>query len=222
MVARLLLIVALSACSAPPAASPAAAERTRVPAQVIAPSGAAWLERESREEEERPEIVIAAMDLQNGDMVADLGAGTGFYSRRLARAVGPDGVVYAVDIQPELLSILRQRAASEKIHNIIPILGGETDPKLPERSLDWVLLVDVYHELQQPEPVLDAIRRSLKPGGRVALVEYRETTTQIRREHRMSQEEVLREWLPAGFRLVRVIEDMPMQRLYVFEPAGSR
>ncbi|HUP48197.1 MAG TPA: class I SAM-dependent methyltransferase [Thermoanaerobaculia bacterium] len=219
MVARITLLLALMACSAPPSLQ--TDERARVPAQVIAPSSAAWLERATREEEERPEIVLAAMKLKNGDVVADVGAGTGFYTRRLARAVAPNGMVYANDIQPEMLAILREKAAAEKLTNIIPILGAERDPKLPERAFDWILLVDVYHEFQEPAPMLAAIRRALKPGGRVALVEYRETTTHIRREHRMSKDEVLREWLPAGFRLVEIIEEMPMQRMYVFE-AGRR
>lgn len=215
MVARLALLLTFLACYAP--SSPSLSEPQRVPANVIPPSGASWLERPTRAEEERPEIVIAAMQLENGDVVADVGAGTGFYTRRLARAVAPDGVVYANDIQPELLAILRQKAAAEKITNVVPMLGSETDPKLPARSLDWVLLVDVYHEFQKPAPMLEAIRRSLRPRGRVALVEYRETTTHIRPEHRMSTDEVLREWLPSGFRLVRIIEDMPLQRLYIFE-----
>ena len=162
------------------------------------------------------------MKLKKGDVVADVGAGTGFYTRRLARAVGPTGVVYANDIQPELLSDLRTNAASEKITNIVPILGTETDPRLPPATFDWVLLVDVYHEFQQPAPMLAAIRAALKPSGKVALVEYRETTLSIRPEHRMSKEQVLREWLPAGFRLVEIVERMPLQRLYVFEPSQGR
>lgn len=188
----------------------------RTPANIVPPSSADWLERSTREEEERPEIVLAAMDLRNGNVVADVGAGSGFYSRRLARAVAPKGVVYANDIQSEMLDTLRAKAAGENITNIIPILGTETDPKLPKATFDWVLLVDVYHELQQPKPMLAAIRASLKPDGRVALVEYRETTTHIRPEHRMSKEQVLGEWVPAGFRLEKIVETMPMQRLYIF------
>lgn len=219
MVARLLVTFALLACHAPP--SPSAAEPQRRPAQVIAPSGAAWLERDSRAEQEKPEIVIEAMKLTNGDVVAEVGAGTGFYARRVARAVAPDGVVYANDIQPELLAVLRQKAAEEKLSNIIPILGEEADPKLPEGKFDWILLVDVYHELQKPEPMLAAFRKALKPSGRIALVEYRETTSHISPAHRMTKDQVLSEWVPAGFRLIEVIETMPMQRLYIFE-AGRR
>ena len=188
----------------------------RTPANVISPSSTDWLERSTREAEERPEIVLATMRLRNGDVVADVGAGSGFYSRRLARAVAPAGIVYANDIQPEMLDALRTNAAKENITNIIPILGTETDPMLPKAKFDWVLLVDVYHEFQQPKPMLAAIRASLKPGGRVALVEYRETTTKISPAHRMSKRQVLSEWVPAGFHLKKIVETMPMQRLYIF------
>jgi ubiquinone/menaquinone biosynthesis C-methylase UbiE len=205
----LLLLAALTAC-------PSAETPQRTPANVVAPSSADWLERSSRENEERPEIVIAAMKLQSGDIVADVGAGSGFYTRRLARAVGPDGVVYANDIQQEMLDALRENAARENIRNIVSILGSETDPKLPKATFDWVLLVDVYHEFQQPKPMLAAIRAALKPEGRVALVEYRETSTHISPLHRMSKEQVLREWEPAGFRLETIVEEMPMHRLYIF------
>ena len=214
MVARLLFAVVLLACSAPP--SPSANEPQRKPAQVIAPSGAAWLERDSRAQQEKPEIVIEAMKLRNGDVVAEVGAGTGFYARRVARAVAPDGVVYANDIQPELLAVLEEKAAGERLTNIVPVLGEEADPKLPDGKFDWILLVDVYHELQKPESMLAAFRKALKPSGRVALVEYRETTSHISPAHRMTKDQVLREWIPAGFRLVEVIEQMPMQRLYIF------
>jgi ubiquinone/menaquinone biosynthesis C-methylase UbiE len=188
----------------------------RTPANVVTPASIDWLERATREEEERPDIVIDAMDLRDGDVVADIGAGSGFYSRRLARAVAPRGVVYANDIQPEMLDALRANATRDHITNIITILGTETDAKLPKAKFDWVLLVDVYHEFQQPKPMLAAIRASLKPDGRVALVEYRETTTRVRPEHRMSKKQVLAEWLPAGFRLQRIVDTMPMQRLYIF------
>ena len=215
----------LLACYAPPATS----QRTepapvRRPAAVISPAGADWLERASREREDRPDIVIAAMNLKNGDVVADVGAATGFFSRRLARAVAPDGVVLANDIQPAMLDMLKANAAREKISNIVPILGTETDPKLPKGSVDWILLVDVYHEFQEPGPMLQKMRDALKPGGRVALVEYRAEGTSashIRTEHRMSKEQVLREWTPAGFELERTIDDLPSQHLFIFRRARS-
>jgi ubiquinone/menaquinone biosynthesis C-methylase UbiE len=204
------MAIALLACST---------KAERVPANVISPDGAAWLERSTREEEEKPEIVLRTMKLKDGDVVADVGAGSGFYTRRLARAVAPNGIVYANDVQPEMLEILRRKADEEKITNIVPVEGTTTDPKLPAGALDWILLVDVYHEFQQPKPMLEAMKRALKSGGRVALVEYRETTLHIRPEHRMTKEQVLSEWVPAGFRLVEVVEEMPLQRLYVFKVA---
>jgi ubiquinone/menaquinone biosynthesis C-methylase UbiE len=182
--------------------------------------GAAWLERADREGEQRPAEVIRAMGLKDGDVVADLGCGTGWFARRMARAVAPRGRVYAVDIQPEMLDLLREYVTKEGVEGIEPVLGTATDPKLPEGALDWILMVDVYHEFQQPAPMLEAIRRSLKPKGRVALVEYRregQSAAHIRPDHRMSVEEVLSEWLPAGFRLVERLDFLPTQHLFIFE-----
>lgn len=220
VIVRLLILLPLVSCREAAVGADRAAPAQRKPAGVVSPAAAKWLERPTREAEERPQIVLAAMNLENGDVIADVGAGSGFYSRRLARAVAPDGVVYANDIQPGMLDALRANAARQRITNIIPVLGTVNDPKLPKATFDWVLLVDVYHEFQQPRPMLAAIRTCLKPGGRVALVEYRETTTQIRPEHRMSKEQVLAEWLPAGFRVEKIVEAMPMHRLYIFAASG--
>ena len=143
---------------------------TREPANVMSFEGAAWLEREGREELEKPEVVLQAMELRKGMTVAEIGAGTGFFSRRIAKAVGPTGKVYAQDIQPEMLELLKGYAAKEGITNIIPVLGTETDPKLPLGKIDRVLLVDVYHEFQKPEPMLAALRKVLAPGGTITLV----------------------------------------------------
>lgn len=219
----LALFLSLACSPAPPAArqKPAAPEAPpRKPANVLSwRGGADWLEREGRAELERPEIVIQAMNLRDGDVVADIGAGTGFYSRRLARAVAPTGKVYAEDIQPEMLERLKKSAADEGIANIIPVLGTETDPNLPKQAMDWILLVDVYHEFQDPQPMLAKIRESLKPNGRVALVEYRaegDSAVHISPEHRMTVEQVLAEWTPAGFTLEQTIEDLPSQHLFLF------
>ena len=212
-----LLALLLGQAAAPPAVAPA-----RTPAAVMSARGASWLEREGREEEQRPAEIFRTMALKDGDVVADLGCGTGWFARRMARVVAPRGTVYAVDIQPEMLDLLRGYVAAEAVAGIVPVLGSETDPKLPPASLDWVLMVDVYHELQKPQPMLEAVRRSLKPTGKVALVEYRlegETASHIRREHRMSAEQVLSEWRPAGFRLVAQHEFLPTQHLFVLEPA---
>jgi ubiquinone/menaquinone biosynthesis C-methylase UbiE len=211
------------ACSPSPAAQPQAELSPRKPANVLSWEAADWLEREGRAELEKPEIVLRAMNLHNGDVIADLGAGTGFFSRRIARAVAPTGKVYANDVQPQMLDRLKELAAQEGIHNIVTVVGTETDPKLPERTFDWVLMVDVYHELQQPRPVLAKIKSALKPTGRVALVEYRlegETAKRIDLAHRMSVEQVVEEWGPAGFELVETIEELPSQHLFVFKARG--
>jgi predicted methyltransferase len=159
------------------------------------------------------------MALHPGQTVAEIGCGSGFYSRRLARAVAPGGRVYAEDIQPEMIGFLKRYAARDGIANIVPVLGAETDPRLPPGGMEWILMADVYHEFQQPRPMLAAIRASLAPGGRIALVEFRqegETAAKIHPEHRMSVEQVLAEWLPAGFALVERREDLPMQHLFIF------
>jgi len=194
----------------------------RKPANVITAGGASWLEREGREDEQRPAEIFRAMGLKDGDVVADLGCGTGWFARRMARVVAPRGTVYAEDIQPEMLELLRQHVEAEGVKGVVPVLGTETDPKLPAGGLDWILMVDVYHEFQKPELMLEAIRRSLKPTGKVALIEYRlegTTASHIRTEHRMSVEQVLAEWQPAGFRLVKQYDFLPVQHFFVLEPA---
>ena len=193
----------------------------RKPANVITAGAASWLEREGREDEQRPSEIFRAMGLKDGDVVADLGCGTGWFARRMARIVAPRGTVYAEDIQPEMLELVNQYVATEGVSGVVPVLGTETDPKLPAGGLDWILMVDVYHEFQKPEPMLQAIRRSLKPTGKVALVEYRlegTTASHIRTEHRMSVEQVLAEWQPAGFRLVKQYDFLPVQHLFILEP----
>lgn len=185
-------------------------------------TGADWLERPGRDEEQRPDEIVRAMGLQDGAVVADVGAGTGYFTRRLAKAVAPSGRVYAVDIQAEMISLLKRNVEKAGITNVTPVLGAADDPKLPKESVDWILLVDVYHELQQPKAMLARMREALKPSGKVALVEYRLeglTALHIRPEHRMSVEQVLAEWQPAGFRLVGRHDFLPTQHLLVFSAA---
>jgi predicted methyltransferase len=130
----------------------------RKPAQVMSHEGAGWLEREGREQEERPDLVLAAMQLRPGMTVAEIGAGTGWFSRRIAPVVGPEGKVLAVDIQPEMLDLLREYTAKEGITNVEPVLGTDDDPRLPKGGVDRILLVDVYHEFQEPAPMLAPMR----------------------------------------------------------------
>ena len=219
--ALLLLAAAWLAVPRPAPGAPA----DRRPASVMSWRGAEWLERAGREEEQRPDEIIRTMGLKDGDVVADLGCGPGYFARRRARAVAPRGRVYAVDIQPEMLDLLRGRVEREGLANVVPVLGAVDDPRLPEGALDWVLLVDVYHELQQPRATLARVRAALAPRGKVAVIEYRlegTTALHIREEHRMSPRQVLAEWEPAGFRLVARHEFLPTQHFFVFEKAPDR
>ena len=221
---RAVLIGALMtlgiACGQPlPAGKAAPAVPGREPANVMGFEHADWLEREGRAELEKPEMVIQAMEVRKGMTIAEIGAGTGFFSRRLAKTVGPKGRVYAEDIQPEMLDLLKQYAAKEGIKNIVPVLGTETDPKLPAGKIDRVLLVDVYHEFQKPEPMLAALRNVLAPGGTITLVEYRlegDSASHINIKHRMSTEQVLAEWNAAGYELANQIETLPSQHVFIF------
>lgn len=187
-------------------------------ARVMGVGGAAWLERRSRDEEERPEVVIAAMDLKKDSIVADIGCGTGYFSRRIAPEI-PDGKVLGVEIQQEMLDLLMNMCEEAGIENIVPVLGEPNDPKLPAGGVDRMLLVDVYHEFQEPQEMLAKMREALRDDGMVALVEYRllgDTARHIKLEHRMSVEQVVAEWTPAGFQLVKVIEELPQQHLFLF------
>lgn len=210
----LLLLLSALGCAV------ADASFVREPAEVTSYRRALWLERDGRADEERPDELIDAMNLSAGDLVADIGCGTGYFTRRVAREVGPAGKVYAVDIQSEMLDIMDERLRKERLDNVVSILGDESDPRLPDGIFDWVLLVDVYHEFQQPEQMLARIRDSLAPGGRVALVEYRlegSSADHIRFDHRMSEDQIMVEWIPAGFELVQRIDTLPTQHMFVFE-----
>jgi predicted methyltransferase len=213
----LALIALMPASGISCAAAPPVTKRE--PANVMGYEGAAWLEREGRDQQEKPEVVLDAMQLKEGMTVAEIGAGTGYFSRRLAKAVGAAGKVYAEDIQPQMLDLLKQRAQKEGIGNIVTVLGTDTDPRLPVHGVDRLLLVDVYHEFQKPEAMLASLRDTLAPGGLVILVEYRlegDTASHINIKHRMSVEQVLAEWNRAGFELVNRIETLPAQHIFLF------
>jgi SAM-dependent methyltransferase len=200
------------------------AARHRVPAEFMSYLGADWLERPERIEEEQPERVLDAMDLRPGDVVADIGCGSGYYARRMARRVQPGGTVYCEDIQPEMLDIMRERAADEGVTGIEAVLGTPTDPGLPPGTVDWTIIADVYHEMSDPEPMLAGIRRALSPRGRVALLEYRVedgTGDQIKADHTMSVRQVLLEWQAAGFELVALHDFLPSQHLFFFRAAAG-
>lgn len=188
-------------------------------AQTMHYLGAPWLTRESREREEDCKTMLAALNVKPGDVVCDLGCGNGFYTLKLAQLVGEKGRVLAVDIQREMLGLLKDRAAEEKITNIEPLLGTLIDPKLPAANVDLVLLVDVYHEFSHPEQMLAAIRKSLKPTGRVALVEFRaeDPNVPIKPLHKMSKSQIMKEFPPNGFKLVEEFDKLPWQHLMFFQ-----
>src|ERR1700676_5601767 len=177
-------------------------------AGVMGVGGADWLDRPERATEEQPDKALDALNLKPGMIVADIGAGTGYMSLRMAKRVAPTGKVYANDLQPEMLRMLRENAAEAQLTNVETVLGTESDPKLPPSQLDLVLLVDVYHEFSQPQPMLRKIREALKPDGRLVLLEYRKEDPKIpiRPEHKMSVAEVKAELEPEGFVLGPVIE----------------
>ena len=223
-VAACIGCVAAAWFAAPAEAQDERATRHRVPAEFMSYLGADWLERPERVEQEQPERVLDAMGLRPGDVVADIGCGSGYYARRIARRVQPGGTVYCEDIQPEMLDIMRQRAAAEGVTGIEAVLGTPTDPKLPAGAIDWVIIADVYHEMSDPEPMLAGIRRALSPRGRVALLEYRVedgTGDQIKADHTMSARQVLMEWQAAGFELVALHDFLPSQHLFFFRAADS-
>ena len=208
----------------PARAQNAAAERHRIPADFMSYLGADWLERGERITEEQPERVLDAMGLRPGDVVADVGCGSGYYARRIARRVQPGGTVYCEDIQPEMLDIMRERAAAEGVAGIEAVLGAPDDPRLPAGAVDWIIITDVYHEMSEPEAMLAGIRRALAPGGRVALLEYRAedgTGDHILADHAMSVRQVLLEWRTAGFELAALHDFLPSQHLFVFRSAGD-
>jgi SAM-dependent methyltransferase len=192
--------------------------------RTIAPAmsylGADWLEREERERLEQPEKVLDTLQIPAGSVVADIGAGTGYYSLRLARRVGAHGRVLATDIQAEMLSRLRTNMKKTGITNIEPILSTPTDAKLPVGQLDLALMVDVYHELAQPEETMAQVRRALKPNGRLVLIEYRgeDPTVPIKPDHKMTLAQVRTELEPMGFQLQQIFDFLPRQHLIIFVP----
>src|SRR6204780_2407742 len=194
----------------------------RLIAGVMGVQGADWLNRPEREKEENPEGALDALGIRPGMVVADVGAGTGYMSLRLAKRVGPDGKVYANDLQPEMLRRLRANATKAGFTNIETVQGEEADPKLPRGRMDLVLLVDVYHEFSKPREMIDKIRESLKPDGRLVLLEYRkeDPSVPIREEHKMTVAEVKAELEPQGFVLSQVIETLPRQHILILNRAS--
>ena len=190
-------------------------------APVMGYAGADWLERSSREREEQPDEALDLIGMQKGMVVADVGAGTGFISLKIAERVGPTGKVYANDIQPEMLDRLRQNAKRANVTNVETVLGSETDPKLPAGKIDLIFMVDVYHEFARPQDMLDNMRAALKPDGRLVFLEYKkeDPSIPIRPEHKMSTSEVKIEVEAEGYKLDKVIDTLPRQHIIFFRKA---
>ncbi|MGE0825655.1 MAG: class I SAM-dependent methyltransferase [Candidatus Binatia bacterium] len=205
VVAFLFVVHSIAADDEHPSQYPFAPKtyRGRVIAPAMSHLGADWLERPNRGETQQPEKVLDALEIRAGDIIADIGAGTGYFSLRLAKRVGAQGRVLATDIQPEMLALLRTNLKKAGITNIDPILCTPTDAKLPENYLDMALLVDVYHELAHPEETLVQIRRALKSTGRLVLIEYRgeDPSVPIKPEHKMTLQQIRGEIEPQGFTL---------------------
>ncbi|KQT10156.1 class I SAM-dependent methyltransferase [Ramlibacter sp. Leaf400] len=231
---RRQLCLAAAACVGPHAfAQPAASGYETVPrsadgigkafmgreiAGVMGWQGAAWLEREERERQERSDLLLRELRLAPGMQVADVGAGTGYHARRIARLVAPGGTVQAVDVQPQMLEQLQARARREGVDNIVPVLASERDARLAPASLDLALLVDVYHELEYPVEVMAGVVRALRPGGRVVLVEYRaeDPAVPIKSLHKMSEAQIRREMAVHPLVHERTANVLPWQHIVVF------
>ena len=213
--AALVAVVLASATAGAQARHPVSG---RAIAQVMGYEGAAWLERPERESEERPSKAIKALDIKPGQVVADVGAGSGYYAVRLAERVGPTGRVFATDIQPEMLTLVRQRVARGRLSQVEVVQATEADPGLPANQLDLILMVDVYHELARPQEVLRQLRTALKPDGRLVPIEFRKESASvpIREEHKMSVKEARMELEAEDYRFDRVIDVLPWQHILVF------
>jgi ubiquinone/menaquinone biosynthesis C-methylase UbiE len=187
-------------------------------AQVMGHRGADWLERSDRKREEAPDVLVRNLELSRTDIVADIGAGTGYFTFRLSALV-PDGTVFAVDIQEEMLDIISDKMSNAGVDNVIPVLGKIDDPRLPDGGIDLVLLVDAYHEFSHPREMMLGIYRALRPGGRIALIEYRleDPEIPIKRLHKMSEEQMRAEVNAVGFEWAETKDFLPRQHFMVFQ-----
>ncbi len=188
-------------------------------AGVMGWQGAAWLERQEREKEERGDLLLRELGLRQGMTVADIGAGTGYYARRMAPLVGNSGTVYAVDVQPEMIQILTDLAKKSGLTNIKPVLTKVDRVNLPDASIDLAVMVDVYHELEFPYEVMESLVRALKPGGRVVFVEYRaeDPKVPIKLLHKMSEAQIRKEARQHALVYERTATTLPWQHVVIFK-----
>ena len=193
-------------------------------AHVMGHLGAGWLERSSREVEERPQTLIKALKLKAGYKVADIGVGTGYFARRISRIIGPNGTVYGVDIQQEMLDLLERNLKNAGIKNVQGVLGTISNPNLPANSIDLAFMVDVYHEFSHPYEMMQNICNALKIGGRLAFIEYRmeDPKVPIKLLHKMSQLQVLKEASPHPLEWVETISVLPRQHIIIFKKTGPQ
>ena len=193
-------------------------------ANVMGHEGAPWLERPAREAEEAPTKAITALQLRPGQTIADIGAGSGYYTVLLSAAVGPRGRVYATDIQPEMLALIREKVEKRRLSNVELLQGTATESRLPDGAIDLALMVDVYHELSEPQAFLRSLKRALKADGRLVLIEFRkeDASVPIRLEHKMTVREARTELEAEGYRFDRVIDVLPWQHILVFRPGAAR
>jgi SAM-dependent methyltransferase len=191
-------------------------------AAIMGFDGAPWLERQSRASEERPDLLVEELRLQPGMTVADIGAGSGYLSRRMAPLVG-SGRVFAVDVQPQMVALLTELSQKPEYKNLVPIQGGKDDVPLPPATVDLAVMVDVYHELAYPYEVMHSLIRALKPGGWVVLVEYRgeDPAVPIKALHKMSEAQIRREMSVLPLTWERTSERLPMQHIVVFRKSAA-
>jgi precorrin-6B methylase 2 len=187
-------------------------------AKVMGFEGAAWLERDTREQEENTKLAISKLPITATDAIADIGAGTGYFTFPIAAKV-PKGKVYAVEIQQRAVDYLKARAKELGLNNVAVVKGGTTSPNLPDNSIDLAFMVDVYHELAYPHEMLQAIKRALKPGGKLLLIEYRgeDPAVDIKPLHKMGVPQVNKELKANGFRPVSGEGFLPIQHFLIYQ-----
>ncbi|MFN7920281.1 MAG: methyltransferase domain-containing protein [Bryobacteraceae bacterium] len=217
----LALLLAFAPAALPQGVHPVSG---RVYAPVMGAGGANWLVRSERETEENPTLALKMLALEPGMRIADIGAGVGYWSLRMAEQAGPKGKVYAVDIQPEMLRLLRKRIEKAGVSNVEPVLGGEASTNLPANTIDLAILVDVYHEFAKPQEMLRSIASALKADGTLVLLEFRkeDASVPIREEHKMSVATVKQELEAEGYRMEKVLEDLPWQHMFFFKKAAQK